>query len=268
MLDGTGGIAAGQRNDLLGTDASAAIFGAAPHVFYLDAQLGVLRHAWFTGAGWASETLDGQTSPYAGHSPDSVGAYTAVALFGGQPHVFYRDSQVFSLRHGWWDGASWHFEAIDGNGSSYAGHTGNSVGVHTSALLFGGLPHLFYNDSTAGRLRHAWWTGATWAFEILDGTGSTVDGHRNDLTGDFSSAALVDGLPHVFSFDSQLGVLRHAWWNGLVWTDETVDGQTSPYAGHSPDTVGYYTAVVVFGGQPQVFYWDPQAGPQRHAWYG
>jgi YD repeat-containing protein len=268
VLDGAGGIAAGAVTDAVGAFASVVDYGGAAHVFYWDPMVSSLRHAWWTGTAWNAETLDGSGTTRPGSTPHTVGSYATVLLFGGQPHVFYRDITTNSQRHAWWTGAAWAFDWVDGTSSPYAGHTPDNVGFYASTTLFAGTPHLFSQDVTTQRLRHVWWTGAAWAYEDLDGNGTTVNGHTTNVVGSYASVVVYAGGAHVFSYDSGAQRLRHAWWNGTAWTDETIDGQFSPYPGATNNGVGSYTTVLLFGGQPHVFYYGPQDLQQRHAWYG
>jgi hypothetical protein len=60
-------------------------------------------------------------------------------------------------------------------------------------LPFPGVPHVWYQDLSNLDVRHAWWTGAAWRFETLDGAG----GFAGRTTGSVSAATLYRGLPRV-----------------------------------------------------------------------
>ncbi len=46
--------------------------------------------------------------------------------------VYYTDATAHSLRHAWWTSSGWHFETLDGPGSTLPGHVGNQVGATSS----------------------------------------------------------------------------------------------------------------------------------------
>jgi hypothetical protein len=72
-------------------------------------------------------TLDGPSSTLPGHTADHVGSAVAVTQMNGDAQVYYATRR--SLRHAWWTSAGWHFETLDGPGSTFSGHTGNRVGA-------------------------------------------------------------------------------------------------------------------------------------------
>ena len=97
---------------------------------------------------WHFETLDGSGSIVPGHTTDGVGTSTAVTDFEGQVHVFTFDATTGSLRHEWWDGARWHFETLDGTGSTWPRHTTDNVGLDNVAIIFANQLHVFNFDDT------------------------------------------------------------------------------------------------------------------------
>ena len=241
----------------VGTDVKAVIFAGQPHVFYYDVTNGDLRHAWWTGARWAFETLDGAAGGISGQSADT-GTDLSLLSYAAGPHLFYYDVTNHALRHAWWTGAQWGFQTLDGTAQSES-HGTHDVGQYTSAVIYGAGPQVFYYDDTAGVLRHTWWTGAQWGFETLDGLGGKA-GQVNRSVGSDTAATIYGGSPHVWYYDIDNGDLRHAWWTGSAWGYETLDGAGST-------NVGTYDVVTVFGGAPHVFYRDETNKNLRHAWW-
>jgi hypothetical protein len=45
------------------------------------------------------------------------------------PQVYYTDATAHSLRHAWWTSDGWHFETLDGPGSTLSGRTDDQVGA-------------------------------------------------------------------------------------------------------------------------------------------
>jgi hypothetical protein len=87
------------------------------------------RGAWWRGSAWQFETLDGPGSVIDGHDGDRVGSAVSVTEMINGPQFCYTDATAYSLRHAWWTPDGWHFETLDGPGSTLSGRTGNQVGA-------------------------------------------------------------------------------------------------------------------------------------------
>src|SRR5207249_2972466 len=149
------------------------------------------------GASWNFQVLDGagDLAGTRGAVDGDVGKHTAVTIYNNQPHVFYRDDAagLHALRHGWWDGAAWNFQVLDGAGN---------VGTYSAVTIYNGQPHVFYFDDTANNLRHGFWTGTEWQFETLDGNAHLgTDGRTDDIVGEYNAVVIYNGQPHDFYYD-------------------------------------------------------------------
>jgi hypothetical protein len=267
-LDGDGGANGRTTNDFEDFQASV-VWNNQPHVFYFDAQAGDLRHAWWSGRAWFFETLDGNGNGPRGRIDGDVGGFISAINWNNQPHVFYYDFDNETLRHAWWDGRNWFFEALDGGQFGPNGRIGTAVGGFTAAVTWNNEPHVFYQELENSLLRHAWWDGRRWNFETLDGLGGG-GGRVLGAVAIYISAAVWNGEPHVFhGYDDgvQLG-LRHAWWDGRRWNHEHLDGAVSPLGGgRTKGEVGVDVATVVWNNQPHVFYGNETLQRLRHAWW-
>ena len=218
---------------------------------------------------WNFEILDGPGSPGGnGRTPDHVGEYNAVSA--DSANVWYHDISTGALRHGWWDKTRWNFEILDGPGSPGGnGRTTDLVGTDIAAAIYGLQYEVWYSDITAGSLRHSWFDGTRWNFEILDGPGSPAgDGRTTDHVGTFNAATTYNFQLQDFYYDTTTASLRHGWWDGTRWNFETLDGGGSPGGGgRTTDNVGMYNAAEVYGTQLQVWYFDTAAGSLRHGWW-
>ena len=135
-LDGPGATVAGHGTERVGSAVSVAQMNGNTQVYYYDATRKSLRHAWWTGSGWRFETLDGPGSVIAGHGTDHVGSAVSVTTIPTGPQAYYADATRGSLRHAWWTSTGWHFETLDGPGSSLSGHTADPVGASVSVTLY------------------------------------------------------------------------------------------------------------------------------------
>ena len=207
--------------------------------------------------------IDGAGVPNtAGVSQHNVGAGVTAVMYQGGAHLFYRDDDTGDLRHTWqnvaadWRGPYWLTETLDGESTVNGRTTHDVVGNDGATVtLVGGLPHLFYEDTTTKDLRHAWWTGSVWGFETLDGDRSAASGRVSGAVGDSPSVTVLGGVPHVF-YGYNGGGLRHAWLAG-TWGYETLDGshESAPYyPGRVAEGVGGGLATVVAGSTIHAFY--------------
>ncbi len=261
-LDGQGG-ADGRTFNSVGSHNTAVLYNGRPHIFYWDNTDSTLRHAYYNGSFWAFETLDGNGGPN-GRVNTDVGEYGAAILYNGRPHVFYRSDGLDSLRHAYYNGSAWIFETLDGMGGPN-GRVNTDVGWNNSVVLYNGRPHVFYYDSTDDTLRHAYYNGVAWAFEILDGNGGP-NGRVVSNVGEYGATILYNGRPHVFYHADALNSLRHAYYNGTTWAFETLDGVGGPN-GRINATVGVDNAAILYNGRPHAFYYDANNGNLRHAYY-
>ncbi|MCZ7531775.1 MAG: hypothetical protein M5U31_16430 [Acidimicrobiia bacterium] len=163
-------------------------------------------------------------------------------------------------------GCEWHLETLDGTGSTRPGHTNNNVGYQSAPIIYNGNPHVFYKDSDNKALRHAYWNGFAWVFENLDGAGSVLPGHSEADTGWQPSVILCNGRPHVFYHDDDADSLRHAYWNGVSWAFETLDGDGGPN-GRTTSDAGSFSASMLYNNRPHVFYRESDNRLLRHAYY-
>jgi hypothetical protein len=214
---------------------------------------------------WRFENLDGDPGSIGGNNYN-LGQTPTEILFKGELYVFYYDTQNGFLRYAWANESGWHFAVLDGEGGSN-GRVSENVGRAPSVTIYEGTLQLFYYDSTAGSLRHAWSSnGTTWNFETLDGPGSSITGHSEDNLGETPTAIVADGGDlEVFYYDVTAETLRHAWENETGWHFETLDGSSGSVSGHVAN-VGTDPTSVVYEGNLNLFYDDISNGDLRHAW--
>lgn len=151
---------------------------------------------------WTIETIDqdptGFTNLAVSVAVDSVGI----------PHVAYSLLHPdAALKYGVRLPSGWNIEEVQsGNGSADA-----------SLKLDGlGRPHIAFFGSWAGResLSYASKVGANWTVEVVDG---------GPGCGRYASLGFDAGdVPHVAYLCSSPGALKHAWWGGTRWINETV----------------------------------------------
>jgi hypothetical protein len=252
-------------------------------VFYRDHDNLNLRHAsvWngLPGQPWSFDTVDGTDAGHHGRVDADVGLHSAAFVHDlGRTNVWYYDQTNGNLRHGVYEGLfngkmELSCETVDGAGGA-RGRIDAMVGQSPAVTRYTDTPHVFYKDDTNLNLRHAWGDServapeypVNWTCETLDGEGGP-NGRINTEVGDFNVAILYDGLPHVFytAHAQSNAKLRHAWWDPVSWSFETLDGDGGG-DGRINAVVGHGNAVTLYRDKPHVFYADSTNGNLRHAW--
>lgn len=158
----------------------------------------------------------------------------------------------------------------------------NAAGTGTATTTSAGQVHVFFVDTTAGDLRHAWLNKATnlWIAETLDGD-STAGGRTTNTIGSRSITAYTYlGSPHVAYKDETTGALRQAWMHDGAWRYEILDGPGAACP-RKPAEIGYFCPsttsnvgdevsgfVWTTGDQTaHLFYRNNTTGTLRHAWF-
>ena len=220
-----------------------------PHIayyVYLGDHQSMLRHAWWTAAGWLSETVDSidQTGQYASLALEPTVPYTAhVAYYTGYP--------TYNLKHAWRSSNGWLSETVEAAGT---------VGLHTALAIEPApphRPHISYYDGSTQDLKHAWRSSTGWLSETVDAYGDV---------GWYTSLALEPTspfTPHISYYFVGAGDLKYAWRSAGGWLSETVDSvaQAGLYTSLALEPVAPYT--------PHISYQVKMANAHlKHAWLG
>ena len=251
-------------NNLGGTGDSCSSYGNLNFWMYFNEWFGPSLTGYSTSdLNWNSENLIG---PAANVDPTSgqFGSYSSTTSLNGVLHTFYYDSATQSLGHAWADTSGWHFETLDGNGSSYSGSVDDDVGQYVSAGVYNGNIVVAYYDNTIHSLRLAEDSSGTWSFYTLDGSQSSISGETDDV-GKGISLVQYGSTLQLFYYDSTTGNLRHAWSDSNGWHFENLDGDWGSI-GKLNDNLGQSPYANVYGSSLQVFYYDASSGGLRHAW--
>jgi hypothetical protein len=261
-LDGAGGPNGRTTHDV-GSDVSAAVFGAVMHVFYRDDTDGNLRHGWFDGTTWRFQTLDG-TSTVGGRVDSDVGQSSATAIFGGKLEVLYLDAGNTDVRRASYDGTAWTFSTIDGD-STTSGHTIHEVGFSLQAGRWGGSLHVLYYErdpaygAELGWVREAQFNGANWSYRRAFRVNTIVPG-KTLAVGVVGATAVYVAYNTTIQGDPRL---RWRLWNGTAWSDSSLLAE---------EQFGYVTAGAVFvvvSGVPTLVFSDSYTGDtEYYTWSG
>jgi hypothetical protein len=122
----------------------------------------------------------------------------------------------------------------------------------------------YYTDWFGSTWGDANYAGFTWHGEELDGSSDAISG-EGAQTGQTTTTITLNGVLHVFYYESGGGNLRHAWSDTNGWHFETLDGDSTT-GGRTSDDTGWQPKVIVYNNALHVFYHDKTAKTLRHAW--
>ena len=236
-------------------------FNTNAAVIYQDANNGALKVALWNGKVWNKLTVDGRGGS-AGRTRNAITGEVSACVSGyGKAqtlHIFYADSVDKDLRYATYDGKTFKYEVIDGNGPAVNGYedpirvrSASDVSVSNACSVSAAGVQVFYRDESQGILLGAVKAkGATeWSYELVDGDRKTDDRTTGDVG--FHLDALFDGKVTILLYDSVLtinqrkeatsGAIRVAQRNGLsptAWRYTTLDSSGGPIA-----VVGYDVAL-------------------------
>jgi len=236
-------------------------FNTNPAVIYQDANNGALKVALWTGKVWNKLNVDGRGGT-AGRTRNAITGEVSACVSGyGKAqmlHIFYADSVDKDLRYAAYDGKTFKYEVVDGNGPAVNGYedpirvrSASDVSISNACSVSASGVQVFYRDESQGILLGAVKAkGATdWSYELVDGDRKTDDRTTGDVG--FHLDALFDGKDTILLYDSVLtintrkeatsGAIRVARRNGLsatAWRYSTLDSSGGPIA-----VVGYDVAL-------------------------
>ena len=236
---------------------TSVTFNTNPAIIYQDASNGGLRLATWTGRLWNKVTVDGRGGS-AGRTRNPISGEVSACVSGyGKAqtlHIFYSDSVDKDLRYAAYDGKTFKYEVIDGNGGSVNNYedpirvrTASDVSISNACSVSSIGIQVFYRDESQGILLGAVKTKSAteWKYELVDGDRKTDDRTTGDVA--FHLDALFDGKETILLYDSVLtinqrkeatsGAIRVARRSGISptsWRYQTLDTSGGPVA-----VVGY-----------------------------
>lgn len=233
-----------------GRDLASTTFNGKPIIVYTDASKGDLKIATWNGLVWKKTTIDGSGGS-SGRTKNNISGHISLCTSGTgtnqKLHIFYPDAKDLDLRHATYDGKTFGFEVIDGNGPSIQSYeiaervrTASDVSVSNACAITAAGISVFYRDESQGILLGATKRTNTtkWVYELIDGDRKT----DNRTTGDvaFHLAAYVNSATTHIIYDSVLvinqrreitsGEVRYASRVGVTpnsWNYTTLDQPSS-----------------------------------------
>ena len=232
---------------------TSVTFNTNPAIIYQDANTGSLKVAIWTGKIWSKLNVDGRGGS-AGRTRNPIEGDVSACVSGyGKTqtlHIFYSDSVDKYLRYATYDGKTFKYEIVDGNGPTVNVYddpvrvrTKSDVSVANACSVSLAGVQVFYRDESQGVLLGAVKAkGSTeWKYEIIDGDRKTDGRTTGDVA--FHLDALFDGKDTILLYDSvdglnqrkvvTAGSIHVARRNGLsptAWQYSTLDSSGGPIA--------------------------------------
>jgi hypothetical protein len=160
---------------------SSVSFNGEPAIIYADSKSGDLKIAQWNSKVWVKRTIDGAGgSQGRTNLPISGALSTCVNGTGTKQtlHIFYADGVDRDLRYAKFDGKTFTYEIVDGNGpqvNSYDSpirvRTASDVNVSSACIASAGGVQVFYRDESQGILLGAvkGKSARNWTYELVDG---------------------------------------------------------------------------------------------------
>jgi hypothetical protein len=191
---------------------TSVTFNGNPAIIYQDAKNGALKVALWNGKLWSKLIVDGRGGS-AGRTRNPIAGDVSACVNGSGKaqtlHMFYADSVDKDLRYATYDGRTFKFEVIDGNGAAVNKYedpirvrTASDVSVSNACSASAVGVQVFYRDESQGILLGAVKANGSkeWKYELVDGDRKTDGRTTGDVA--FHLDALFDGRETVLLYDA------------------------------------------------------------------
>ena len=183
-------------------------------IAYSDSKNGDLKFSTLNGTKWTKSIVDGNFSS-GGKTKDDVSGYisTCIEKSGKSEilHLFYADITSKDLRHASYNGKTWSFETVDGDGTAINDYkdpvrvrTSSDVSASSACAFTPSGLQVFYRDESQGILLGASLVSGKWNYELVDGDKATGGRTTGDVG--FHLAASAIGKSVYVTYDSILSV--------------------------------------------------------------
>lgn len=228
-------------------------FNGNPAIIYQDDANGALKVALWNGKLWSKLNVDGRGGS-AGRTRNPIAGDVSACVSGSGKaqtlHMFYADSVDKDLRYATYDGKTFKFEVIDGNGAAVNKYedpirvrTASDVSVSNACSVSSVGVQVFYRDESQGILLGAVKASGSkeWRYELVDGDRKTDGRTTGDVA--FHLDALFDGRETVLLYDAVDGinqrkvvtagsihVAKRSGVSPTAWRYSTLDTSVGPVA--------------------------------------
>lgn len=197
-----------------GKEVVSTSFNGKPALAYIDELSGDLKIGMWSGRIWVTKTVDGAGGSSGKTSSPITGALSVCVNGSGTTqvlHIFYADGVDKDLRYAKYDGKSFSYDIVDGNGTVINNYeepirirTASDVSVSSACVASAAGIQVFYRDESQGILLGAVKSNLakTWNYELVDGDRKTDGRTTGDVA--FHLDAIFDGKTSYVLYDSVL----------------------------------------------------------------
>ena len=184
-----------------------------PVIAYSESKSGDLKLATYSNNKWVIKTIDGNAD-VSGKTLNNVSGHislcTSVVGKISYLHVFYADLTNKDLKYALYNGKTWKYETVDGDGLVAQDYKevnrvrgASDVSISNACSVTNNSVQVFYRDESQGILLGAVKENGKWLYEIVDGDKDT----DNRTTGDvaFHMKAVTVGKKINLIYDSVKG---------------------------------------------------------------
>lgn len=193
---------------------ATATYAGKSVVAYSDTQHGLLKLATWSGKKWEIQIVDGDGTK-SGKTKNSVAGSISVCTnkVGKTEYLnlYYGDLTNQDLRRASFNGKTWSYEIVDGNGPVIQNYkeaarvrTASDVSVSNACAITASGEQVFYRDESQGILLGAVRDGKDWRYEIIDGDSELNNRTMGDVA--FHMKAITIGKKVNLFYDAVLGV--------------------------------------------------------------
>jgi hypothetical protein len=184
-----------------------------PVIVYSESKNGDVKLATYSNGKWAIKTIDGNsdssgktTNNVAGHISLCTSTVGKVSLL----HIFYADLTNKDLKYALYNGKSFKYETVDGDGLVAQDYKevnrvrgASDVSVTNACSISNNVIQVFYRDESQGILLGAVKENGKWIYEIVDGDKDTEDRTTGDVA--FHMKSVTVGKKISLIYDSVKG---------------------------------------------------------------
>ena len=183
-------------------------------IAYSDSKNGDLKFSTLNSTKWTKSIVDGNFSS-GGKTKDDVSGYisTCIEKSGKSEilHLFYADITSKDLRHASYNGKTWSYETVDGDGTAINDYkdpvrvrTSSDVSASSACAFTPSGLQVFYRDESQGILLGASLVSGKWNYELVDGDKATGGRTTGDVGFHLATSAI--GKSVYVTYDSILSV--------------------------------------------------------------
>jgi hypothetical protein len=184
-----------------------------PVVAYSESKNGDVKLATYSNSKWAIKTIDGNnndsgktTNNVAGHISLCTSTVGKISYL----HIFYSDLTNKDLKYALYNGKSFKYETVDGDGLVAQDYKevnrvrgASDVSVSNACSVNNNVIQVFYRDESQGILLGAVKENGKWRYEIVDGDKDTEDRTTGDVA--FHMKSVTVGKKISLIYDSVKG---------------------------------------------------------------